>query len=430
MSADLTCPGRAFWRLRTLALGWMLLACGALYAQQRATIAERTKHYSIDVEGEGAEREAQARELGAVMEQAWKGYADVLQCEPPLHQPAQFRIRVRSDRASWLSALAAVGIVPEHGLDYLYFDPQSATVYCYQQPSRWLTRRLALHGGLQQFHCKAKSKHADMVNTWFVLGLAEQLSRHRWDGKTLELAAHPLVTAIDLPWQATRLLEGDLRLETFAEAGLRRPALSWAQVTFLREAKEGRHRARFDKLALGQTGSKLSGPEFASSLGKPAQILGEMQSWLASVQEPLQLVCGEFEDLDGHTLLGRAPAHDYSFALVREACSELRARVAPDPDGAAGLLLDFIDPRHYSFATLSDRGILVQRCDGVQSTTLGEYQAMPSKDGSQRMLARRSEGRVTLFVEERETASFEVAGDRLGLAVEKGAARFFGVSWK
>jgi hypothetical protein len=92
--------------------------------------------------------------------------------------------------------------------------------------------------------------------------------------------------------------------------------------------------------------------------------------------------------------------------------------------------LEFIDKQHYTFATLSPRGLRVQRCDGAQLVTLDEYQATPNKDGSQVLRASRSEGRVTLFVEQRETASFDLGGSRLGFAVEQGAARFVDLRWK
>jgi hypothetical protein len=436
MNGRTACPGLFPDPVRTrlaaliLALCWLLLCTGPLCAQQAASIVERTAHYSIEFEAQSSAPEGDARELGVVLEQAWKGYAQLMRCEPPLSPSAPFRVCVLANRDNWLSALAAVGITPGDAVDYLYFDPLSSTVFLYRQPSRWFTRRLALHGCLQQFHCRAKSKHADLVNAWYVLGLAEQVSQHRWDGKTLELAAHPRITVIDLPWQAARMLDGGLGLDTFAEAGLHRPALSWSLVTFLREGKGSKYRARFDKLALGQTGSKLSGAEFASSMGKAETIFAELQAWLASVQEPLQSICGEFEDLDGRTLWGRAGGEDFAFAIVRADCQELEARISCEPDSAAGLLLEFIDKQHYTFATLSPRGLRVQRCDGAQLVTLGEYQATPNKDGSQVLRASRSEGRVTLFVEQRETASFALGGSRLGFAVEQGAARFVDLRWK
>jgi hypothetical protein len=417
------------------------VACGlaafllALCSQRAAAlpsqwIPERTAHFAIDGEGEGPEVEAEVRELGVVLEQAWAAYAKLLQAEPVLERPAQFVVRVCADRESWIAAIERTGVVPGANLDSLCFVPERDTAFLYRQPTRWLTRRLALHGTWQQFHYRAKAKHADLVNSWFVLGLAEQLAIHRWNGKQLELGARPRITVLDLPGQAARALDGRDGLEALSEGGMRRPENAWALVSFLREGKGGKYRARFDKLALGHTGSKLTGPEFAATLGKPEQVYGELLAWLGSVQEPLIAACGDWEDLDGRELLGRAPQDDYAFAVVRQAATEVRARFVGEPGSSAGLLLAYEDQQHYTFAALGDRGVVVKRCEGVRLSTLDEFQGMPSKDGTQRLHARRSEGRVTLFVEERETASFEVAGDRLGLAVEKGAARFVEVSWK
>jgi hypothetical protein len=85
MCGDPLCPGPVRRPLRALALGLMLLACcaGSLRAQQTPIIAECTKHYSIDVEG-GQRARVLAR--NGRQRTAWKGYADVLRCEPSLAQ--------------------------------------------------------------------------------------------------------------------------------------------------------------------------------------------------------------------------------------------------------------------------------------------------------------------------------------------------------
>ena len=40
------------------------------------------------------------------------------------------------------------------------------------------------------------------------------------------------------------------------------------------------------------------------------------------------------------------------------------------------------------------------------------------------------DGRVSVFVEDRETANFALEDEQLGFAVEKGAARFIAVRWQ
>jgi hypothetical protein len=201
-------------------------------------------------------------------------------------------------------------------------------------------------------------------------------------------------------------------------------------VGFLREGKERKHRARFDKLALGQTGSKLSGAEFAQSLGKPAQFSRDLEAWLQSVQEPLQAVGGDWEDLDGSMLLGRSPQDDLAFALVKSAAVEVQASFVPPVGSAAGLVLTFRDLRHYTIATIGERGLAVQRCDGVKFETVEEYQTPPCVAGVHTLRARLLESTVTLFAEGVELGSFDVVGPRMGFAVDAGEARFSRVTWK
>lgn len=413
-----------------LSLALLALSCVPAAAQQSQPIVEKTAHFSIDAEGEGGLLAAEAMELGVVLEQAWTAYVEVLKGEPVQKAPSQFALRLCADRVSWLAALAASGVTPPKELDALYFLPERNTLYLYRQPTRWLTRRLALHGTFQQMHYRAKSKHMDMVNTWFVLGLAEQLSNHRWDGKTLQLAPRLQISMTDLPGQAALVLKDSGGVGVFTEANLSKPAMSWALVSFLREGVAGKYRARFDKLALGQTGSKLSGQDFAATLGKTEEIYGEFENWLATVQEPLFAACGDWEDIDGREFVGRSTEKDYSFALVRAPCSEVEARFRRETDASAGLLIAFKDKQHYTFAAIDARGVVIKRCNGDEFRILGEYQGVPANKGVHRMRAVRKDGRVTVFVEDRETASFALEEERLGFAVEKGAACFIAVRWQ
>ncbi len=419
--------------MRIAGLPFLILiapSCVPAAAQQSQPIVEKTAHFSIDAEGEGERLAAEALELGVVLEQAWTAYVEVLHAEPAQKTPSQFALRLCADRKSWLTALAGVGVTPPAELDALYFLPERNTLYLYRQPTRWLTRRLALHGTFQQLHYRAKSKHTDMVNTWFVLGLAEQLSNHRWDGKALQVAPRLQISMTDLPGQAARVLKESGGVGVFTEANLSKPPMSWALVSFLREGVAGKYRARFDKLALGQTGSKLSGQDFAATLGKTEEIYGEFESWLATVQEPLFAACGDWEDINGREFVGRSTDNDYAFALVRAPCSEVEARFRREIDASAGLVIGFKDKQHYTFAAIDDRGVVIKRCNGDEFKVLGEYQGVPVKNGIHRMRARRVDGRVTVFVEDRETASFALEEEQLGFAVEKGAAHFIAVRWQ
>jgi hypothetical protein len=402
-----------------------------LDAQEPTFATAKTAHYTVTVEGARDVAEREALELGAVLEAAWKQFAEIAHAEPALKSPSAFLVKVQADKQSWLDAVSANGVEPGANLDALCYVPERDLVLIYRQPSAWFTRRMALHGAWQQFHCRAKSKHADLVNTWYVLGLAEQISQHRWDGRKLELAAHPRITVIDLPKQALSVFDpSEAGLKRFAEEGLRQPAMSWGLVSFLREGNDQKYRGRFDKLALGQTGSKLTGVEFAASLGKAGQISLEMRAWLESVQEPLEAACGDWEDPDGQVLLARAQSDDFAFALIKAKTAEISARFELTGDSAAGLVLAWTDRHHYTFAAVSDRGISVQRCEGDVLSVLGEYQAPVAVNGSHMLRAYRLDQRVTLFAQGIEIASTELAGDGMGFAVERGAARFLDVSWK
>ena len=82
---------------------------------------------------------------------------------------------------------------------------------------------------------------------------------------------------------------------------------------------EGRHRAKYQKLALGHSGSKVSGADFMRSLGRERDVSKAFRSWLKSEQYPLEIVHGEWEERANGTLFGgTSRPGEMATALLRD----------------------------------------------------------------------------------------------------------------
>lgn len=268
-------------------------------AQNPPAIRVETNRYNLSVEGTPEEAAA----FGKILEAAWPTFREFFHAEPPLPPGERLAFRVYATRDACREGAMRDGTDIPPKKEPAWFSPKTGAVYLYKKPGAWYTRYIVLYGACMQFHGLAKPKNKDL-DEWYVHGIAESFAMHSFDGVHLELATSPPVSGVDHAARAMEKLGGRLLgLDPFTDERLEDPSVRWAVVRFATSAAGGKHRARFEKLALGATGSKVSGYDFMRSLGREKEIAEEFTAWLLSAQAPLELVDVDWE---AFTEIGRA----------------------------------------------------------------------------------------------------------------------------
>ncbi len=254
--------------------------------QNPSTIRVETNRYDLWVEGTPEEAAA----YGRILEAAWPTFREFFHAEPPLSSGERLAFRVFATREACREAAMRDGTDIPPKKEPAWFSPKTGTTYLYRKPGAWYTRYIVIYGACMQFHGLAKPKNKDL-DEWYVHGIAESFAMHAWDGVHLELATSPPVSSIDHAARAMEKLGGRLLgLDPFTEGRLEDPSVRWAVVRFATSAAGGKYRTRFEKLALGATGSKMSGSDFMRSLGREKEIAEEFTAWLLLSQAPLEHV--------------------------------------------------------------------------------------------------------------------------------------------
>lgn len=170
-------------------------------------------------------------------------------------------------------------------------------MYTYRQPSPAFTRMMLLYGAVLQFHGLTKTKNLRLDAEWYVHGLAQTLSVHYWDGRKLELGVRPRLCMVDYPAKALAVFGGaNFVFDSKNELRMLDPYANWATVRFALYGAQGKYVAKYQKLALGYTGSRVSGADFLRSLGTERAIGTEFKDWLVAEQYPFEIMHGEWED--------------------------------------------------------------------------------------------------------------------------------------
>jgi hypothetical protein len=335
-------------------------------AQDPPAVRVETNRYELRVEGTPDE----AATYGRILEAAWPTFREFFHGEPPLPPGERLEFRVYATREACREGAMRDGTDMPPKKEPAWFSPKTGTVYLYRKPGAWYTRYILIYGACMQFHGLAKPKNKDL-DEWYVHGIAESFAMHSFDGVHLELATSPQVSSVDHAARAMETLGGRLLgLDPFTEERLEDPSVRWAVVRFATSAAGGKHRARFEKLALGATGSKTSGYDFMHSLGREKEIAEEFTAWLLSAQAPLELVDVDWEAFTDGRIVGTSTESSQAICLAKPRFKCLEAVVetpAGEGDGTPGILFAWHDEKNYVVARFRPPVLFVEHVlDGRQ----------------------------------------------------------------
>ncbi len=428
-------------RFPTFALG-VCAVLAALHApaaaQERTLLEKNTAHYALKAWATSDE----LRTWSELLEQTWPEIEDALRATPKLDANEKLAFRIDADKEACLKATLDDKQSMPKSADPAWFSPYNRGVYMYRQPSAVFTRMMVIYAAVLQYHALCKGKNIDLDTTWFVHGLAQTLSVHRWDGVKVELGVSPRLCVVDYPARALEALGGPgFELDTKDEERIANPYASWSAVRFALYGAGGKLRAKFQKLALGYSGSKLSGKEFLRELGFDRNTRKDFREWLLAEQYPFAIEQGDWEEkLDRSLVGGRELPSDLSVAVLRAPRSALRGMVhgLTEHNATRALILSWTDARNFALGRLEPPMLIVDyHRDGkiVDSARYPlpnpaadalefemrqlEIKASPGK----KQLNWRPAG-VSLVIDGKDLGRIDVMEGQIGLASYAGLSRF------
>ncbi len=400
------------------------LACAPLGAQSPEPIPSTgtTAHYTLRVEGDRLD----ATELGSMLEQAWPQLRDFFKSQPPLARDERLSVRVHATHDRWLDALLTEHATPPSHARLAWFAPNTRTVHIERQASDYVTRALAIYGACIQFHFLAKPKNRDL-DAWYVHGLAESFATHAWDGEKLKLGISPRICAIDHPALAVEALGGErFGLDAWTAERLQSPYVRWCAVRFALQGANGKYRPRLEKLALGHTGSKLSGEDFMRSLGREKDIAAEFYQWLTSAQMPFEVISGDFEDLTDGRIIARPIGGPLAIACARDRFDELDVKFDPPRDRSVSIaiVLRATGTEQYTLFRVEPPSALLEHYHRGERIQTEAFSVSALGKSPIAIVARRDGDKVAVQIDGQEFGPFAVESPRLGIAVLGGSAMF------
>ena len=394
-----------------------------------ATHVVETEHYRLHYEGDLRA----AREAGAVLEAAWKGFEAWFGAAPSLEAGERLTIRFYATQAAWAAGIRSDGTAVPHGAGGYYW-PGTRTSYLYRQPTVYFTRVLLIHEAAHQFHFLTRTRNRNPRSGWYTEGLAEFLSWHRWDGEALTLGVIPGVTLKDYPAKALAEMEAegfDLGAILRGDAKPSR-AISWAIVCYLATGKDGGPLPRFDEFRRRMDRGRSAMPLFERFFGRLGRFETRLRAWLEANQTPWAPVFNEWEQIGAGRFRGYAGV--VTACRLKGEATQLRARLEPSPSRRwrAGLLLHWTDKNDYTVAMVTSRGGLRvdRRKDGRWLTLERRWLGRRPGGEGLRLEARRADGRVSFLVDGALQGSYELPGGVLGLCLERADLRFSDVAWE
>jgi len=371
-----------------------------------------------------------AREMSLFLDAAFPQFEDLLRARPKI-KAGRLRVDLVNGPRAWKERLRSLGIDPRQIEGGGHYDAATETVLVRAQATGYMTRVQLLRACLRQFHHLSKAKNEGLLGHWFVVGLSEVVSMHRWNGARLEVGAKLALSAIDLPAMALdSLRRRPLTTEQFRDHLLRSGPMAWTLTSFLMVGEDGKHRKRFQKLALGHRGSMLDGEQLSRSLGSPADIGARIETWLRSVQLPLEVLSGDFEDRVQGQLTGTGTYSVPAIASPRAKVHRLSCTVDVADGQGAGLVLDYESPYSLTYFMVADGRLwsfVVRRGKHEAIDCFRQPRAMGGKIEFE---AIRADGRVEVYVNGGSVGSLESSSDRLALIVQRGQATFTDVEWE
>ena len=334
------------------------------------------------------------------------------------------------DQAGYLSGLKA-DAVPEAYLNGAsFFFHSNWRVYIWSQPTAAYTRRQFVWQMANQFLWRTIAD-PERCPSWYLSGMAEEFSCHRWDGRVFQYGVHDLIDLTE-PFAA---LENQARSGVFDLAAVvegRRaedPMSSFAAVDFFLRGADARSQRRFADLEKQFVRGKIAKDYAETLLGRDRKALCKAAGvYVRSLRTTWQVVYNNWDSL------GADPVGDSPVVTV------LRTKVAPKMGGAfvaatldatagsAGLVLGFRNHDDYLIVWRrpNQQIELVQRLNG-------SWRSIANAQGEGEVLLRlraelSSDGTVTVksgahVLLQKQVESVAIDGF-VGLAVEAGKCRF------
>lgn len=388
-----------------------------------------TAHYEV----RAAPGEPDAQEIGRLLEAAWSQHGE--RFEP--REGDRFRVLLLADAEAWADRVRAEGGELPYYSDGMLYRFETETVYAYRDPRAYLTRWRVLFGARQQSFAAVSSKRRNAVESWYARGLAARFADHVWDGRELVTSAELIVSGLDLLPESLEELSGT-RLDAFSVESLTL-AGSWGVTRYLMDGGREDLRKRFEKLALGRTGSLALGRDLSHVFGRDlAEGQGAVRAWLEARAPVFDVLAAPWEQTGPRDLVARAPRHVALCRLARPARA-LEASIAlgregealPDP-AAAGIAFGMDAQGRSSAVVLRLGSLSVQRrVEGARAETLGSLSVAvePGEPVRVRVVA------------DGDTLHVEAAGERLGpfsgiepgdlgLFCDRATASFRGLRWE
>ncbi|MHC4956861.1 MAG: hypothetical protein ACYTGN_00700 [Planctomycetota bacterium] len=386
-----------------------------------------TAHYRLHHAG------ADAAELSRVLEAAYAGFAKFFGAEPK--EKDKLVVRFFEKREEWAKAIIADRAVPPADAGGYYW-PDSKTAYLYRQPTRYYTRALLIHEAAHQFHYLARTRNSQPKAYWYSEGVAEYLCEHHWDGEQLTLGVLAMANLRDYPKKALVLAANEgFKLQDFVEGkqhATSRP-LGWALYRYLLTGgKDGKPLKGVAKWQRKMDGGNTPGPIFKKTFGRGKKAQEAFVTWLRGEQQTWTQIWNEWYPVGENALHGVADV--VSACRPKEPASVIKATLHAPTKGRwmAGILLHYESGEDYSVALLDWGGFLrIQRRVGKGWQTIERGPGPPKpKDGKYKLQAFRKKGKVYLMVGADGYGPWELPGNVLGLALDRGAVTFSDIDWK
>jgi len=202
-------------------------------------------------------------------------------------------------------------------------------------------------------------------------------------------------------------------------------------VRFVRDGAGGRYRQRFEKLALGFSGSKVSGHDFVRSIGAEERIGEEFSTWLLGNQMPLEVVTPDWEVLPDGTILGQGP-DGLALCAAKAGFDTIEAVVgAPleEGGGVPAILLSLQDENDYVQARIVPPLVFVEHIRSGKQYAIDTL-SLEKPSPSLRVRVRTREFRAELEIDAKTFPPIEVPRGRVGLAAIRGPVAFDAVKWR
>jgi hypothetical protein len=360
----------------------------------------------------------------------------------------RLKFRMDRDAEARRTALLEAGLAAPSVAEPAWFSPEDRGLYAFRGESDVFARMMVVYGAVLQFHGTCKPKNLDLDVAWYVQGLAQAMCVHAWDGKRAEFAVKPRLCVIDYPSRAIEALGGKrFGEDLWNEERMKDPYVNWAAVRFALFDGDAKYRAKFQRLALGHTGSKMSGREFLRSLGREKDVTEEFRTWLVGAQHPLAVVHGDWEDRpDGRIEGGPSKEGELAAVVLREPRAHLAARLNAHKDErlVKAVLLGWEDERNYVLGHVAPPYFVVEFVrdrkqvdqaryalpDPAADSVLVEVDRLETKAGAIRKQVAERPGSVRVVVDGKELGKIAVYDGPLGFAVTGGRAVFSEVAFR